>query len=70
MESPGAYVDDRVRCGHLCLAPGFFRTALPRSGGLTAGEGCNVVKISVEINCKKDATAEVEAQISGTCAKW
>ena len=32
--SPGAYVDDWVRCGHICLVPVFFRTALPISGSL------------------------------------
>ena len=33
--SPGAHVGDRVRRGYSCLLPVFFRTALPRSGGLS-----------------------------------
>ena len=39
VESPGVHVDDCVSLGHFCLVPVFFWSALPRSGGLSPGEG-------------------------------
>ena len=39
VESPGAYVDDRVLCCHFCLVPVFFRKTLPCSGGLVVSAG-------------------------------
>ena len=38
MESPGAYVDDRVLRNHYFLVSLFFRSALLRSVGLSSGE--------------------------------
>ena len=37
VESPFAYVVYSVSVGHFCMVRLFFRTALPRSGGLSPG---------------------------------
>ena len=55
VESPGAYVDDQVSRGRLCLAMCSF---CPPSGGLSPGEGCDAVTCCGRGNCEKGATTE------------
>ena len=53
VESAGVYRDDCVSPGHFLWFLLFFRTALPRSGGLSPGEGGMQLHDAVGVNCKK-----------------
>ena len=56
VESPGAYVTERVSRGN--LGPVFFRTSLPCSGGYHLERGGMPLHDAVGVNCKKCASTE------------
>ena len=58
MESPGAYVTDRVSRGHFCLALCVFRIVLLCSDGCHLEMGGMLLHDAVGISCKNGATTE------------
>ena len=58
MESPGAYVTERVSRDHFAWPCVLSRTALPYSGGYHLERGGMPLPDAVGVNCKKGATTE------------
>ena len=58
MESPGAYVTERVWPRPFMLGPVFFPPALPCSGGYHLERGGMPLHDPVDVNCKKGTTTD------------
>ena len=66
MESPGAYVDNRVSRGRFCLVNVLFRTTFPRSDGLSPADADHD---AVGQTAKKVATTNIKAHVHSIWAK-